>query len=101
MCIKVILHLHKQVQCSLHGALIMQSLLEYDDTKVISSSMLTIPIDQLLMISCNPSGNHIIDVFLSSKNVVLKKKTKLIKKFVVRLEWVLLRIKLLYSGKVW
>ena len=74
-----------QVQCSLHGALIVQALLQYHDTTVISNSILSIPIDQLLSISCDPCGNHIIDAFLSSKNVLLKKKTKLIKKFTVRL----------------
>ena len=63
----------------------MQSLLEYDDTKMITSSFLAIPTDQLLTISCDPSGNHIVDVFLSSKSVSLKKKTKLINKFMVRL----------------
>ena len=80
-----------QVQCSLHGALIVQELLGYDDTKVISNSILTIPTDQLLVVSCDPSGNHIIEVFLSSKNVAHKKKTKLIKKLLVRLQ-ILLQI---------
>ena len=74
-----------QVQCSLHGTLILQALLGYEDTKLVTSSFLTIPTDQLLAVSCDPSGNHVIDVFLSSKNVTLKKKTKLIKKFRVRL----------------
>ena len=63
----------------------LQALLGYEDTKVVTSSFLTIPTDQLLMISCDPSGNHVVDVFLASKNVMLKKKTKLIKKFRVRL----------------
>lgn len=52
---------------------------------MITNSFLTIPTDQLLAISCDPSGNYIVDVFLSSKNVSLKKKTKLITKFRVRL----------------
>ena len=63
----------------------MQSLLEYDDTKMLTTSFLTIPVEQLLAISCDPCGNHIVDVFLSSKSVPLKKKTKLIKKFAVRI----------------
>ena len=74
------------MQCSLHGALVVQALLGYDDTKVITNSILSIPTDQLLLVSCDPCGNHIIDAFLSSKNVLLKKKTKLIKKFTVRLQ---------------
>ena len=75
-----------QVQCSLHGALIVQALLGYDDTKVVTNSVLSISTDQLLAISCDPCGNHVIDAFLSSRNVLLKKKTKLIKKFLVRLQ---------------
>ena len=74
-----------QVQCNLHGTLMLQALLGYEDTKVITSSFLTIPTDQLLTISCDLSGNHVVDVFLASKNVTLKKKTKLINKFRVRL----------------
>ena len=80
-----IIMLMMQVQCSLHGTLILQALLGYEDTKVVTSSFFSIPTDQLLAVSCDPSGNHVIDVFLSSKNVTLKKKTKLIKKFRVRL----------------
>ena len=71
------------MHCSLHGSLIVQALLEYDDSKIVANSFLTISANQLLAISCDPCGNHIFDVFLSSKSVSLKKKNKLIKKFMV------------------
>jgi len=61
----------------------MQALLHYDDTKTVSSSVLTIPTDRLMSLACDPSGSHIVDAFLTSRNVTLKKKNKLIKKFMV------------------
>ena len=61
----------------------MQALLQYDDTKMVTSSVLTIPTDQLISLTCDPSGSHIVDAFLSSRSVTLKKKNKLIKKFMV------------------
>jgi len=61
----------------------MQALLHYEDTKEVTGSFLAIPTDRLISLACDPSGSHIVDAFLSSRNVTLKKKNKLIKKFMV------------------
>ena len=67
-------------EVSLHGSLLMQALLKFQVPKVVASSLLKMPCDDIVgKLSCDPSGSHVITTFLSSPTMSQKRNNKLTK----------------------
>ena len=63
----------------------MQSLLTYRDPKLVVSSLLHMPTDDVIAMSCDQSGSHVVEVFVGSATVPVRKKNKLIDRIKVLL----------------
>ena len=70
-------------QPSTHGSLLVQALLQFEEPKLVARSLLKMPSDDMVGLSCDPSGSHVIDAFMSSPTVSRKLKSKLIAKLKV------------------
>lgn len=68
---------------SLHGSLLLQALFQYADVKVLCRSMVKLSVSELVRLSCDSHGSHVITAFISSKTVPAKKKERLRKKLEV------------------
>ena len=68
---------------ALHGSLIVQALLKYQDTKLVARSLLKMTSDDIRRVSCDPSGSHVLTVFMSSSTVSAKNKIKMVDKLEV------------------
>lgn len=68
---------------SLHGSLLLQALLKFQDVKVVVRSVLKMKVKELVRISCDPQGSHVLTTFMSSSTVPEKKKEKLAAKLEV------------------
>ncbi len=69
---------------SLHGSLIIQALLKYQDTKVMAKSLLKMKSEEIARVSCDQSGSHVITTFMSSPTVSAKNKLKMIDRIQVQ-----------------
>ena len=67
----------------LHGSQMVQSLLQFQNPKVVVSSLLHMTPDDIITVSCDPSGSHALEAFMASHTVPLKKKNKLTDKLEV------------------
>ena len=70
--------------CTLHGSLLLQALLKFQDTRSVVRSLLAQSEEELVRVSCDSSGSHVLTSFLNSHTVPTKKKEKMAKKLVVR-----------------
>lgn len=68
---------------SLHGSLLLQALLKFQDTKVVVRSVLKMKVKELLRMSCDPHGSHVLTTLMTSSSVSNKKKEKLVAKLEV------------------
>ena len=68
---------------SLHGSLLVQNTLQYQDTKLVTSLLVGLPLPSLTHLACHPNGSHVLEAVLSSKMVDSRKKQKLVDKFKV------------------
>ena len=68
---------------SLHGSLLVQNTLQYQDTKLMTSLLVGLPLPSLTHLACHPNGSHVLEAVLSSKMVDSRKKQKLVDKFKV------------------
>ena len=64
----------------------VQALLKYENPKVVAGSILKMENDDVVRLSCDVAGSHVIDVFLTSPTVTSVKKTKLINKIKVHIQ---------------
>ena len=71
---------------TLHGSLLLQALLQFEDARVVSRSLLKLRAEELLRLSCDSHGSHVITTFLTSNTIPAKRKEKLISKLEVGLE---------------
>ena len=62
---------------SLHGSFILQALLKFRDTKLVTLSLLKVTADDIMRVSCDSCGSHAITTFMTSSTVCSKKKMKL------------------------
>ena len=62
---------------SLHGSLILQALLKFRDTKLVTRSLLKMTADDIMRVSCDSCGSHVITTLMTSSAVSSKKKMKL------------------------
>ena len=56
----------------------LQALLKYRSPGIVASSLVRTETDDVIKMSCDPVSSHVIDAFMGSPTVSLKKKTKLI-----------------------
>jgi hypothetical protein len=68
---------------TLHGSLLLQSLLKFEDVKAVSRSILKLRSEELVRLSCDAQASHVISTFLSSVTVSIKRKEKLITRLLV------------------
>ena len=64
----------------------VQALLRYKNPKVVAGSILKMENDDVVRLSCDVAGSHVIDAFLTSPTVTSVKKTKLINKIKVHIQ---------------
>ena len=64
----------KPKSISVHGSLILQVLLKFQDTKLVTRSLLKMTADDIMRVSCDSCGSHAITMFMTSSTVSSKKK---------------------------
>ena len=69
---------------NLHGSLILQQILKFENPKMAVSSMLEMKLSELQTLSCDPKGSHAVEAFFSSDSVGEKSKDLFIKRIRVR-----------------
>ena len=62
----------------------MQALLKYENPRIVVRSILNMEIDDVMWLSCDVAGSHVIEAFLTSPTVSSVKKKKIVNKFKVR-----------------
>ncbi|XP_062518372.1 nucleolar protein 9-like [Corticium candelabrum] len=60
------------------GSLLVQALVQFEDTKTLVSSFLTLSTAEMIVLCCHPSGSRAVESFMKSKTVQPKKKNKLV-----------------------
>ena len=69
---------------TLHGALLLQAMLKFQDVKVVVKSVLKQKVKEVVRMACDPHGSHVLTTFMSSSTIPVKKKEKLVTKLKVR-----------------
>ncbi|XP_045193252.2 nucleolar protein 9-like [Mercenaria mercenaria] len=64
-----------------HGSLLLQHMLRFSDTQCLTSSLENLEPAELLTLSCDPCGSHVIDTAFQSTSVEEKTKEALLNKF--------------------
>jgi len=72
---------------TLHGSLLLQALLKYEDSTVVARSLLLHSAEDLLQLCCDPCASHVLTTFFTSSTVSNKKKDKMTTKLLVSLEY--------------
>lgn len=73
-----------QLMINTVGSLLVQSLLKFQDPKLIVSSILRMAVDDIIRVSCDPAGCHVMEAFMESTSVTVKRKYKLLERLKVR-----------------
>lgn len=68
---------------TLHGSLLLQSLLKFEEPRVVARSVLKFSEERLVRLSCDPCGSHVITTFFTSPTVSVKKKKQMTGKLMV------------------
>lgn len=66
----------------------VQVLLKYENPRVITRSILHMEVGEVMWLSCDVAGSHVIDAFLTSPTVAPVKKKKLVNKIRVHVQFV-------------
>ena len=64
----------------MQGSLLVQALLKYQSPRVVVRSILSMETQELMWLSRDVAGSHVIDAFLTSPMVKLIKRRKLVDK---------------------
>ncbi|XP_062895185.1 nucleolar protein 9 [Mobula hypostoma] len=64
-----------------HGTLLAQHLLNFEKPITLVRSMAESPVDDLLVLACNPAGSHVFDSLIDSTTVSEKQKKAVLRKF--------------------
>ena len=59
--------------------------MKFQNTKLVVASLLHMTTNEIVRMSCDPSGSHVLEAFMSSHTVPVKKKRKLAEKLKVRI----------------
>lgn len=68
---------------TLHGSLLLQALIKFQDVKHVSRSVLKLGAEELVRVSCDAQASHVITAYLTSTTVPAKRRERLISKLVV------------------
>ena len=66
-----------------HGALLLKALFDFQDPSKLVNSLLTLSLEELVILANDPMGSYAIEAFLKSRSVPSEKKHKLIENFKV------------------
>ena len=74
-----------QKAITVHGSLIVQSLLLFQDPSVVVRSLLQMVAEgeDLVRVSCNPSGSRVLEALMDSRSVPTRSKDRLAKRITV------------------
>ena len=74
-----------QKAITVHGSLIVQSLLLFQDPSVVVRSLLQMVAEgeDLVRVSCNPSGSRVLEALMTSRSVATRSKDRLAKRITV------------------
>ncbi|EDO33027.1 predicted protein [Nematostella vectensis] len=67
-------------EVNFHGAVLMKALLDFEHVAVFADSLLHLSQDELVLVSCNAMGSHVIEAYMKSKTIGEKRKHKMINK---------------------
>lgn len=70
-----------KIQIWLHGSLMLQYMLAFDDPHKVTKSLLSLSTDEIVKIAMDRSGSHVIDSFIHGDSVPLKHKSDLVERF--------------------
>lgn len=63
---------------TLHGSLILQSLLKFKDPSAIVDGLLSMSTDEMMTLGSDPCGSHVVEAFVNSTTVPAAKKAELV-----------------------
>ena len=74
-----------QKAITVHGSLIVQSLLLFQDPSVVVRSLLQMVAEgeDLVRVSCDPSGSRVLEALMASRSVPTRSKDRLAKRITV------------------
>lgn len=67
-----------------HGALLLKTLFDFQDPSKLVNSLLTLSLEELVILANDPMGSYAIEAFLKSRSVPSEKKYKLIENLKVQ-----------------
>jgi len=67
-----------------HGALLLKTLFDFQDPSKMVNSLLTLSLEELVILANDPMGSYAIEAFLKSRSVPSEKKHKLIENLKVQ-----------------
>lgn len=70
-------------QVNLHGSVILQHMLRFDDPSPVVDSLLSLDPPQLVQLACNPCGSHVVDTYYKSPSVSGNRKEQMIQRLKV------------------
>ena len=73
---------NSRIQIWLHGSLMLQYMMTFDDPYKVSKSLLSLSTEDVIKIAKDRSGSHVIDAFLHGENVSIKHKSELVERLV-------------------
>lgn len=68
---------------TLHGSLILQALLKFQDVKTVARSVLKLGGEEMVRLGCDSQGSHVLTAFMTSTTVSAKRKERLMAKLEV------------------
>ena len=63
---------------TLHGSLILQSLMKFKDSSAVVGSLLSMSTDEVVALGTDPCGSHVVEAFMNSATVPAAKKAELV-----------------------
>lgn len=62
----------------LHGSLLLQSLLKFQNKRIVVNGFMALSTEELKTIICQPAGSYLLEHFMSNERIKDKKKEQLI-----------------------
>ena len=61
-----------------HGSLLLQHLFKFNNTKLLDTSILNMEQVEVMTLSCDPCGSHVIEAFFDSSTIKMRTKEDLL-----------------------
>ncbi|PIK36892.1 putative nucleolar protein 9 [Apostichopus japonicus] len=68
----------KGIEVKLHGSLLLQSLLKFQNKRIVVNGFMALSTEELKTIICQPAGSYLLEHFMSNERIKDKKKEQLI-----------------------